>query len=169
MKTVLTSIQTAGPRLQNEDGIVIVLALLIMVLLTSVGIASTNISNTEVKISGYEVSYLGNLYRAEGATMEAIEALENMADPLTEAGAWLEAELDAVTAEELRTWQFGGAPAPEASVLDSTSFVVASEGIAGGSSLDMGSSTVHAFIIFGHSAPAKQGAATVQVGYLKAF
>lgn len=127
MKTVLTSIQTARPRLQNEDGIVIVLALLIMVLLTIFGIASTNISNTEVKISGYEVSYLGNLYRAEGATMEAVEALENMADPLTEAGGWLETELDAITAEELRTWQFGGTPAPQASVLDDTDFIVASE------------------------------------------
>ena len=169
MNTVFTSIQTARHSLKNEDGIIIVMALLIMVLLTIVGIASTNISNTEVKISGYEVSYLGNLYRAEGATMEALEELENMADPLTEAGGWLETELEAVTAEELRTWQFGGTPAPEASILDDTTFIVASEGIAGGSSLDMGSSTVHAFIIFGRSAPAKQGAATVQVGYLKAF
>lgn len=169
MNTVFSSFQTASRRLQNEDGIVIVLALLILVLLTIVGIASTNISNTEVKISGYEVNYLGNLYRAEGATMEAVEELENMADPLTEAGAWLETELDSISIEALRAWQFGASPAPEASVLDFSNYIVESKGIAAGSSLDMGGSTVHSFIIYGHSAPARQGAATVQVGYLKAF
>lgn len=169
MNTVFASFQTARRSLKSEDGIVIVLALLILVLLTIVGIASVNISNTEVKISGYEVSYLGNLYRAEGATMEAVEELENMADPLSEAGPWLETELDSITDEALRTWQFGATPAPEASVLDLASFIVASRGIAAGSSLDMGSSTVHSFTIYGHSAPARQGAATVQIGYLKAF
>jgi hypothetical protein len=169
MDTGFTSLQAARRSLDNEDGIIIVLALLILVLLTIVGISSTNISNTEVKIAGYEVVYLSNLYRAEGATLEAVEVLENMADPKTEAGSWLEAAIDSISDEELRIWQFGGSPAPEASTLDFSSFIVASEGIYGGSSLDMSSSKVHTYAIYGHSAPPNQGATTVQIGYLKAF
>lgn len=169
MKTGLTLGQAAGRSLDNEDGIIIVMALLILVLLTIIGISSTNISNTEVKIAGHEVAYLSNLYRAEGATMEAVEEMENMANPKTEAGAWLEPVIDSISDEELRIWQFGGSPAPEASTLDFSGFIVASEGIYGGSSLDMASSKVHTYAIYGHSAPPNQGATTVQIGYLKAF
>jgi hypothetical protein len=92
-----------------------------------------------------------------------------MADPKTEAGSWLEAAIDSISDEELRIWQFGGSPAPEASTLDFSSFIVASEGIYGGSSLDMASSKVHTYAIYGHSAPPNLGATTVQIGYLKAF
>ena len=40
--------------LKNEEGAVIIAALLVLVLLTIIGIASTNISNTEVKIAAHE-------------------------------------------------------------------------------------------------------------------
>ena len=55
--------------LNNEDGVVMIAALMVLVLLTIIGIASTNISNTEIRISTHELIHQQNFYRAEGATM----------------------------------------------------------------------------------------------------
>ncbi len=62
--------------LNNEKGgVFIVCALMILVLLTIIGIASVNVSNTEVQIAGQESVYLRNFYNAEGATMETVELM----------------------------------------------------------------------------------------------
>ncbi len=80
--------------LKNEEGSVIFAALMILVLLTIIGIASTNISNTEVRIAGHEVVYQQNFYRAEGASVEAVELLEAILDPKATPPSWLETALD---------------------------------------------------------------------------
>jgi len=61
---------------KNEEGVVMIAALLILVLLTIIGIASTNISNTEVKIAVHELIHQQNFYRAEGATLQALDLME---------------------------------------------------------------------------------------------
>jgi hypothetical protein len=155
--------------LKNEEGSVIFAALMILVLLTIIGIASTNISNTEVRIAGHEVVYQQNFYQAEGASIEAVERLEAILDPKATPPSWLETTLDMVTDEEVRTWQFGGSPAPEPSTLADTDFIVVSEGIVSGSSLGMGSAKVHGYTVYGRCAPPKRGATVIQLGYLKAF
>jgi hypothetical protein len=155
--------------LRNEDGIMVIFAVMILMLLTIIGIASTNISNTEIQMAGNELTYQQNLYRAEGAAIQAVELLEGLADPKTTAPSWLQLVLGSVTASAVRTWQFGGSPAPEPSALVDTSFIVASQGIAPGTSVDMASSKVHAYAVYGRSAPPRKGASTIQLGYLKAF
>jgi hypothetical protein len=155
--------------LQNENGVVVVAALVFLVLLTVISITSNNVSNTEIQIAGNELVYQQNFYRAEGATLEAVELLEAMADPKIAAPAWLEPALNSVTAAEIETWQFGGAPAPRTGTLADTSFVVISEGISKGSSLDMGSSKVHSYAVYGRCEPADRGATNIQIGYRKAF
>ncbi len=51
----------------NEDGSVMVVAILILALLTIIGIAAMSTTNVELKISGNEKSYKMALYAAEAA------------------------------------------------------------------------------------------------------
>ena len=160
--------------LKNEDGIVVVAALLILVLLTIMGISANRISNTEIQIAGNELIYQQHLYRAEGATMEAVELLEASPDPKTAGLTWLDTVPDSVTQVEIQDWQFGGSPNPAIAVIDEpgmadVDYIAVSEGIASGSSLDIGSSKVHQYAIYGRSAQPNRGTTVVQVGYLKAF
>ena len=161
--------------LNNEKGTVIIAALMVLVLLTIIGIASTNVSNTEVKIAGHELIYQQNFYRAEGATLEALEAMENLVDPKTAAPAWLWASLGTFAEETPydRTFWDGtlvGADAtPEPSTLSDTRYAVVSGGIPEGESLDMDSTKIHRYAIYGRSAPTNRGSVTIEIGYLKAF
>ena len=155
--------------LRNQHGAVLYGVLMVLLLLTIIGMASTKVSNTEVQISGNELTYQQNFYRAEGAAMEAAELLEAVADPIASPPTWLANFPHNVTSSEIRTWQFGASPTPRASVLIDTSLMALAEGIVRGSSLDLESSKVHGYAIYGRSAPPRRGSTTVQVGYLKAF
>ena len=164
--------------LNNEKGgVFIVCALMILVLLTIIGIASVNVSNTEVQIAGQESVYLRNFYNAEGATMETVELLENIADPKTAGLAWLEPSIGVVTADDIfdrSFWQSGnGTVTPQNSgTLTDTQFVAVSQGLVtgqSGTSLAMGSTKVHRFVIYGRSAPPNKGETIIEIGYLKAF
>jgi len=59
--------------LTNEKGSVIVLALIILVLLTLLGMAVTRTSTIEVQIAGNDSRAVDNLYKAESADHFAIE------------------------------------------------------------------------------------------------
>jgi Tfp pilus assembly protein PilX len=154
---------------QNQHGAVLYGVLMVLLLLTIIGIASTKVSNTEVQISGNELIYQQNFYRAEGACMEGAERLEAIADPSATPPTWLDNVLLDVTDSQIRTWQFGAVPAPRTSVLPDTSLIALAQGIVHGSSLDVESSKVHGYAIYGRSAPSGRGATTVGIGYQKAF
>ena len=167
--------QKATNVLKNEDGIVVVAALLILVLLTIMGISANRISNTEVQISVNELIYQQHLYRAEGATMEAVELLETISDPKAAGLPWLETVLDLVHPDDIQDRHFWESPNPAVAMtlvepgLADVKYIAVSEGIASGSSLDIGSSKVHQYAIYGRSAQPNRGTTVVQVGYLKAF
>jgi hypothetical protein len=165
--------------LKNEEGAVIIAAMLVLVLLTIIGIASTNISNTEVRISAHELFHQQNFYRAEGATLQAIDRMEDSENPETE-----DPPLDWMTQTTANSdnllesgdlfnstfWKNGSGDAtPEASAFPDTRFVAVAEGIVEGESLDMGSTKIHSYKIVGHSARPNKGSVTIEVGYLKAF
>ena len=161
--------------LKNEEGVVMIAAILILVLLTIVGIAATNTSNTEVRIAGHQVVYLQNFYRAEGAVIEAMELLESGADPATT--PWLanlplwDADIDANIQDD-DFWISGTDPTPEDSILADTQFVVfpsRNGEISLGNDLNMEAGKVHAVSIFGRCAPPNRGATVVSIGYLVAF
>jgi len=154
---------------QDQHGAVLYGVLMVLLLLTIIGVASTKVSNTEVQISSNELIYQQNFYRAEGAVMEAAELLEAETNPSETPPTWLANVPHDVTDSEIRIWAFGGSPAPRVSVLADTSLIALSEGIVRGSSLDLESSKVHGYAIYGHSAPPRRGATTVQIGYLKAY
>jgi hypothetical protein len=155
--------------LQNQHGAVLYGVLMVLLLLTIIGIASTKVSNTEVQIAANELIYQQNFYRAEGAAMEGAERLEAIVNPGTTTETWLDKVVNEVTDLQIRTWQFGSALTPRTSVLTDTSIIALSQGIVHGSSLDLESTKVHSYAIYGRSAPPRRGATTVQIGYLKAF
>ncbi len=164
--------------LKNEKGaIFIVAAVMILVLLTIIGIASMNTSNTEVRIAGYDIDYQQNFYHVEGATLETVELMESIANPKTAGPSWLEPNIGVVTGNDIFSaafWQAGnGTVTPQvSSTLSDTQFLAVSEGAMSGksgTSLAMGSSKVHRFTIYGRSAPPGRGETIVEIGYLKAF
>jgi hypothetical protein len=164
--------------LNNEEGSVIIAALMVLVLLTIIGIASTNVSNTEVKISTHNLIHQQSFYRAEGAAMEAVIQMEGMATP----------SFDWVTKSKLNTiallesddlyngdfWESGGdygsgTRTPATSTLQDTNYFGGYWGLLPGEPLEIGSTKRHRYAIYGHSAPRNRGAVTIEVGYIKAY
>jgi hypothetical protein len=166
--------QTISLLNNEEGGVVIIGAIMILALLTIIGIASLTTSNTEVRIAAQESVYQQNFYNAEGAALETVELLENTSNPKTAGLPWIELNLDGVDANDILDksfWQSGnGTVIPQASAaLANTQFLVVSEGTVTGTSLAMGSTKVHAYTIYGRAAPPNRGETIIQIGYLKAF
>lgn len=164
--------QSQVSRIDNEEGIVMVAALMVMVMLTIIGFLANSVSNTEVQIAGQEVAYQQNFYQAEGATMEAVEELEKIPDPVNDPPDWLVTTVGTITDDQIKvhdSWDSPYVMSPKASSMDHTNYVAASNGPVTGTSLDMVSSKVYAYSIYGRCAPPKRGATVVQVGYLIAY
>ena len=66
--------------LKNEQGSAIVVAILVLVLLTIIGAASTQNAITELAIVRNDLLYKDQLLNAEGAAMEAAQWIENASD-----------------------------------------------------------------------------------------
>ena len=181
MKTQLDFMKNSASILKNEDGAVLVGAILILVLLTIVGIVSTTISNTEINTAFNEIIYQQNLYRAEGAIIEAVERLDRELDPKTNPPSWLEPDSNEITHDDINDSEFWvsglSGTIPQSATLDdpgtvlddNTDFVVVSDGLYKGSSLGMGGAKVHKYSVFGRSAPPNRGETIIEIGYLKAF
>ena len=69
--------------INNDGGFVLVVALLIMVVLTIIGIAATNTSVFELKISGNDRVHKRALYQAEAGGILSTEVLEQNINCLT--------------------------------------------------------------------------------------
>jgi type II secretory pathway pseudopilin PulG len=156
----------------NQDGSVIIAALLVLVLLTIVGIASTNVSNTEAQIAGHTAAYQQNFYRAEGAAIEAADLLEAEPNPkdFPPADGWLEPDETKITDQVIQSWSGWDQGVPFGSAnMNDTEYLAVAEGVVSGSSLSMTNSTMYSYRLYGRCAPPNRGATVVQVGYLMAF
>jgi len=165
-------------KLNNEDGSVLILALIMLVLLTLIGISATTTSMIETKIAGNERAYKRNLYSAEAAVMQCAQNMEqtNLQNPRP---TWL-GLINAVNEpDDIRTnlfWEPTApppeAPIPQAAVIPDTLFAATSQGLAGGAqgtSLDMTVSNVHAYSVYGRCKPSNSGPTIIEIGYRKAF
>jgi len=63
-------------QLRNEDGAVLVVALIVLVLVTILGITISSTSEVELQIAGNDMRYKENLYRAEAAAMECAQLMD---------------------------------------------------------------------------------------------
>jgi Tfp pilus assembly protein PilX len=159
--------------LRNEEGLAIVAVMLILVILTIIGIASTNVSNTEITIAGNEAVYQQNFYLAEGAALEAIEGLEGLTNPTKSGQPWIDIAPDTLSRTDLggsTVWASGQSSSIVfADGNHTTQYYVDYIGVTSGSSLGVTSSKVHEFSVYGRDTSFKGGTTMVNLGYLMAY
>ncbi len=162
--------------IKNENGSVIILAMIFLVLLTIIGMSAVDTSTIEVQISGNDVRYKTNFYRAEGAAMECAQIIESETNPSflhpqgTNSPSWIFPNavydlsdsdiMDArVTAGELGV----------SNVHADASYGVEALGIGFGDSLDITApSQMNEYAIYGFYS-GNDGQSHVVVGYKKRF
>ena len=161
---------------QNEDGYMAILAsLMFLALLTILGLAASRTANTEVLMSGNEIRYQRNFYRAEGAAMEAADLLQHTANLAENIPKWLAPITEPLTPETVNDYwdnseANGDTIIPQASGIDPdhTLFIVGTEGVdKGGWSLDESMPKVYSLAIYGRCD--WDGTSTIKVGYRMAY
>ncbi len=159
---------------ENEEGSAIVLALLILVVLTILGISSTNTATVEYKIVHNEKTYQRNFYQAESATMEAAERIEvennteNLIPALTTLN-WVNDETTdlTVTANWVDDGSVNDNSDPSVVSADAK-YATVGRGVARGSSLDVSGSMVHVYSVYGLSR-SSNGNVLIEIGYRRRF
>ena len=76
----MNQIKTLG----NEDGYILMVSLIILVLATMIGIAASTTASIELQISGSDKRHAENFYKAEAAAMAGASALQGTPDTLLE-------------------------------------------------------------------------------------
>ena len=173
--------------LRNEDGSVMVVGLLVLVMASLIGIAATTTSTIEVEVAGNDKTYKQNFYRAEGAAVLAGQLLENEKDatelydlpygkpdpenPAEPPDEWLRNEMDDLPYPDNIGNGYNWDPNMDYSgeaLCEDNRFLAFHEGTAEGSSLDVSGSTLHCFTIFGRS-EMDRGSVVVEIGYRKRY
>ena len=156
--------------IRNEDGTVLVVALIILVFLTLIGITISATTEVEIQIAGNERLYKDNLYTAEAATMECAQMMEEFVSLDPTAHSFIK-PLGTVTLDHIRDDSFWPGNS-EASTIDAnTRFIAVEEGVAEGTTLDMTKTTLRSYSIYGRrydAARPNKGRGIVRVGYRKA-
>ena len=160
-------------RLNNEKGSAIVIAIMVLVIVSLLGIQSARTSTTEVQIAAIERTAKINFYKAEGAAMEAAQEIENASSEELSGRTeeWLNKN-DDVTLTDESQWDYDdndNNDNAESGTLNKTYFGVVDSGVSQGSSLNMAhSSQLHTFSVFGRCVDSKQSA-FIEMGYKKRY
>jgi len=163
--------------LKNEEGSILVIALLMIALLMLLGMSSTTTSVIEGQIAANEQSYKENFFKAEAAALEAAQRLENENDSQTltdQTPVWLHNN-DVMT--NTSNWdhddQDGDDNAEAASTSidpnSNTYYSIVDRGVAPGSSLSMsGGTNLYEHAVYGSS---QTGSAQqlIEIGYRKRY
>ena len=166
-------------KLKDQDGSVLVVAMVILVLLTLLGISATRTSDIEIQISKNEKIYKENFYRAEAGSMETVQRLENengdnIMDPSSSTLGWLNLQAtlgnpDDMTDDENWTDTYSEVSVnPDDAGDQDTRFLAIAEGIMPGDSLDASGSRIFSFSALGRGS-ARGGASVIQMGYRRAL
>ena len=157
--------------IKNEDGTVLVVALIILVFLTLIGITISATTEVEIQIAGNERLYKDNLYTAEAGAMECAQVMEELASLDPSGNPWIE-PLGSTTLDEIRDVNFWDDTNSQLSTIDgNTRYMAVEEGVAEGTTLDMTKTTLRSYSIYGRRYDAAQpnkGRGIVRVGYRKA-
>ena len=158
--------------LTNEEGSVLIVAIVILMLLTLLGIYATRTSEIELQIAGNERLYKQNLYRAEAAANEAAQILEDTNPGTYSTLGWLYLMGSGVTLDNAKGQDDPCWDNRQPSVDSTTHYIGVEEGIAGGASLDMTKTQVHEYAVYGQRhnyARPELGRSLVAIGYRRAF
>lgn len=155
--------------LNNEDGSIIVLTLIFLVLLTILGMSATSTSTIEVQIAGNNARAKENLYLAEAAAMEATQRIADAdatdldLDTTSWSGDWLFDDTVDLSDSDVML-----ANAKISTIDSNTRYGAIIHGIAAGSSLDMSApSQLYAIDIYGMYSG--NGQSHVAIGFRKRF
>ena len=158
-----------------EEGTIMPVALVLLLLLTMIGIAATMTSEVEIKIAGNELAYKENLYFAEGSAMAGVQMLQNETDTnvLKDLSLnWLHSSLPDANINSDINWVLANNNANQALTDEDgyTGYLAVYQGIAPGGSLDIGGTTssLHNYTIYGRSAR-HNGEAIIELGYKRRF
>ena len=88
--------------LNNEEGSVIIMALIVLVALTMIGIVSTDNTVVELQIVRNETIYRQNFYKAESAVIDGAQVMED--SDLTAAIPWVQKVATAPDMEVASNW-----------------------------------------------------------------
>jgi type IV pilus assembly protein PilX len=166
--------QNSGKK--NQEGSVMVVALILLVVLTLLGITISTISEVEIQIAGNERLYKENVYRAEAAVMECAQRMQEAASLDAGALTWMNTK-GSVTSANVRsdTWWNDTNSAVVNAAVDpdgDTRYLAVEEGVAEGTSLDMTKTPLRSYSIYGRrydSANASRGRSVVRIGFRKAM
>ena len=154
--------------LRNEDGYFLILAtLMILILLTILGIASSRTANTEVIVAGNEIIYQRNFYLAEWAAIQAMEIMANTSNLDENPPDWLKMTLGAVTDETAGSFWDDAGVALSLDPTGNTRYIAGLDYIALDSTMDMDKPKAYAFHVYGLCKT--QGNAIIKVGYRKVY
>lgn len=161
----------ANPRSQ-EEGSVLLVALIVLLLVTFLGFASLNLTETEVKIAGNDRSYRQNFYRAESLIKEAALTLDVATNPSPSNPSipWLsDGTISSAFDPEADDWITTGTTANAQSssfYADHADYCAIRLQTAPGSNEDMGGEQKWQYVIYGRSTLAS-GRVEIAAGYLK--
>jgi len=123
---------------KNESGAVLIIALVLLMGLTLLGLASSRTSSTEVLVAGNEKTYKELLYLTEAVAMENAQTIQNASDDINTSGvSWMLQTLPEpykIKAEE--NWA-GAENSTLATSRCDLEFISHFQGISSGESLDM--------------------------------
>lgn len=175
MKRILPDIGTGiGSVTGNENGSVMLIALLIMALLTIIGVSAINDTTTELQIARNDAIYKINFFQADGSARQGVQMLEDMGTPAanlipaSSSIAWLQ---NTDYNPDAQDWEFSGA-SQNAAQSDfpgargsSAGYMVEFRGITSGSGKSMTASTnLYEYRVYGRSSY-NDGDCMVMTGY----
>lgn len=159
----------------NQDGSILMITMLVLVLVTLIGFSALKSTDTELDISFNDRCFKQNLYMAEAAVVEVGQLLEMEPDtanlqPATAAGTTRYKVVDAAAFDPLsESWDDLNSTASAVFPDGLLRYSVVFQGIAPGESLDMSlTSTLWQYAVFGRSEQCS-GRLDIVVGYRKRY
>ncbi len=159
-------------KLKEEDGSVLIVTLIILVLLTLLGIFATRTAEVELQIAGNDMRYKRNLYLADAAAMECGGEIGTMTVIDTDADTWLLPTNTVYSRDDILGNTFWTANAMGVASISNADCFAIFNGIAENTSLDMTKSKIYMFDLYGryyNSGNPNEGKAIVKAGLKKAL
>jgi Tfp pilus assembly protein PilX len=161
----------------KEDGSILIVALILLVLLTLMGISATTLTDIELQIAGNEMVSRANFYNAEAAAMENIQLLANtgeaIKDPTNPSMPWLNLPLELPADNDItdqRNWTDLNSRVSNNANNGDQRFLTVFEGVIAGDSLDMTRSRIYTYRVVGKGEiNPGQGMDVVEMGFRMPF
>src|SRR4030042_2356564 len=158
--------------LVKEDGSILIVALILLLLLPLMGISATTLTDIELQIAGNEMVARANFYNAEGAAMENIQLLANtgeaITDPTAPAMPWLNLETELPVPNDITdqaNWTNANSRVADNANNSDQRFLTVFEGVIAGDSLDMTRSRIYTYRVVGRGEiNPGQGISIVEMG-----